>query len=190
MDENRCEKVFTLIVNGIGVLGAVALLVFMILKSTSALEISLMSVLCFSLIGYFALSSLFHFIENDVIEIIAWGFLYLSLALIIANFTFIDSISIKHLIVFGLSSLLGVLGTVFNALDKYEFKIANIILLMMMSLLLIVFLPFKYFLVIELLNIASIVLYFINVSYMHSLSHLFNILSLLSSFFLIYLLLI
>ena len=190
MDENRCEKIFTLIVNGVGVLGTVALLVFMILKSTSPLEISLISVLSFSLIGYFALSSLYHFLENDVIEIIAWGFLYLSLILLISNFTFINSISVKHLIIFGISTLLGILGVVFNALDKEDFKIANIILLFMITLLLIVFIPLKYFLVIALTSIASIIFYFINISYMHSLSHLFNLLCLLSSYFLIFLLLL
>ena len=190
MYENKCEKIFSLIVNGIGVLGTVALLVFMILKSTSPLEISLISVLSFALIGYFSLSSLFHFLENDVIEIIAWGFLYLSLVLLITNFTFIDSLNIKHLVAFGLSSLLGTLGIVFNALDKEDFKIANIILLVMISLLLVVFLPLKYFLVITVTSIASLVFYLINVSYMHSLSHLFNVISLLGSFYLIYLLLI
>lgn len=190
MYENKCEKIFTLIVNGIGVLSAVALLVFMILKSTSALEISLISVLSFALIGYFSLSSLFHFLENDVIEIIAWGFLYLSLVLIITNFTFIDSISIKHLVAFGLSSFLGTLGIVFNALDKEEFRVANLILLVMISLLFVLFLPFKYFIIVSLTSIASLVCYLINISYMHSLSHLFNIMSLLGNFYLIYLLLI
>ena len=186
MEENNFEKVFTLLVNGVGVLGVIAILVLMILKSTSPLEISLLSVLSVSIAGYLSLSCVYHFVENDVIEKIAWGFLYLSIILIISNFVFLKPITLKSIIPFGVSAFLGVVGIVFNALNKDEFKVANIILLFIISLSLFLFLPLKFFLGFMALNTISLVLYFISVPYMHSMSHLFNMLSLLGCYTYIY----
>ena len=186
MEENNFEKVFFFFLSGVGVLGVIAMLVLMILKSTNPLEISLVSVLSLSLVGYLSLSTLYHFVENDVIEKIAWGFLYLSVLLLISNYTFLKPLSLKGVIPFGVCTFLGIIGIVFNALNKDDFKVANIILLFVISLALFLFLPLNYFLGFIALNIISLVLYFISVPYMHSMSHLFNMISLLGSYALIY----
>ena len=114
MEENNFEKVFTLLVSGVGVLGVIAMLVLMILKSTNPLEISLVSLLSLSLVGYLSLSTLYHFVENDVIEKIAWGFLYLSVLLLISNYTFLKPLSLKSVIPFGVCTFLGIIGIVFT----------------------------------------------------------------------------
>ena len=187
MEENNYEKILTLLINGLGLISFIALLVFIILKANSALSITLTSILAFAAISFFTLSSIFHFIDNDAINDLSMSSLYLSLMFITTNLTFLTDLSLKHLVVFGISSFLCLIGIIFYTLNKDDFKVANIIILMMMVLLLVFLMPIKYFAIFLILSIAGLVFYFINNSYMHSISHLFILFILLFSYSYIYL---
>ena len=186
MGENNCEKILSLLINGTGLVSFIALLVFMILKANSALEITLTSLVALSSLSFFTLSSIHHFVDNDAIDILSFGSLFLSLSMIAANYTFLGDLSLKSLIAFGIIVFISLIGIIFYALDKYEFKIANIILLMLVLLLLFFLIPIKFFIVILGLGIASLVFYFLNFPYMHSLSHLFILFGLLINYAAIY----
>lgn len=187
MDENNYEKILTLLINGVGLISFIALLVFIILKANSALAITLTSVLAFGAISFFTLSSIAHFIDNDAIDILSSSSIYLTLIMITTNYTFLNAVSLKELIAFGISVFLCLIGIIFYSLDKDEFKIANIIIIMLTVLLLVFLIPIKYFAVFLLLSLASLVFYLIKKPYMHSISHLFMLLGLLFSYSYIYL---
>ena len=186
MGENNCEKILTLLINGTGLISFIALLVFMILKANGALEITLTSLVALGALSFFTLSSIHHFVDNDAIDILSSGSLYLALCLIATNYTFLGDLSLKSLIAFGLIVFISLIGIIFYALDKYYFNVANIILLMLILILMFFLMPLNYFLITLGLGIASLVFYFINYSYMHSLSHLFILFGLLFNYAIIY----